>query len=172
MPMSLPQIVVIQGANLAALGTREPHLYGQQTLQEIHNGLQQQFHQQCALQFVCSNHEGVLLDNIHSTSNKAQGFVINPGAYTHTSYALADALADTGLPCIEVHLTNVARREAFRRHSCIAPVCLGTICGLGTLGYALAIQALLHHLQQCANPPTEKQFGTSLGQEQNAGTAI
>ncbi|MEM7402819.1 MAG: type II 3-dehydroquinate dehydratase [Myxococcota bacterium] len=164
--MLQPKIVVIQGANLAALGTRQPHLYGKQTLQQIHSDLQQRFGQQCNLEFVCSNHEGVLLDAIHKYGSSAQGFVINAGAYTHTSYALADALAAVQLPCIEVHLTNVARREPFRQHSCIAPVCLGSICGLGAMGYTWAVEAMLQHLQCCSTAQSSNR------ESNRAGSAI
>ncbi|MEM7494769.1 MAG: type II 3-dehydroquinate dehydratase [Myxococcota bacterium] len=144
----LPTIAVIQGANLNLLGTREPALYGRQTLQSLHDALQQRFAAQCLFHFVHSNHEGALIDAVHTCRDKAIGIVINPGAYTHTSYALADAIVGVGLPCVEVHVTNVYQRESFRHKSCIAPACVGSIIGLGTYGYTLAAQALLHQLDQ------------------------
>lgn len=149
---SLPTIAVIQGANLNLLGTREPARYGTQTLRALHKALQEQFATRCLFHFVQSNYEGALIDTVHDCRDKAVGIVINPGAYTHTSYALADAIVAVGLPCIEVHVTNVHQRESFRHKSCIAPACVGGIIGLGTYGYTLAVQALLHKLTPLPDP--------------------
>lgn len=136
-------ILVLNGPNLNMLGKREPAVYGAKTLAEIEAdtkvaaqalGLDIDFRQ--------SNHEGQLVDWIHEALGRFGGIVINPGAYTHTSIALHDALRAVGLPTIEVHLSNVFAREEFRHHSYVSPVAAGVICGFGPLGYALALQAL------------------------------
>ncbi|MEI6790353.1 MAG: type II 3-dehydroquinate dehydratase [Myxococcaceae bacterium] len=141
----MAKISIIQGPNLNLLGMREPELYGRATLQEIHDGLQKAFGQDHQLEFFQSNHEGAIIDAIHKVMNQ-DGLVINPGAYTHTSYAIRDAIATIQKPAIEIHLTAIYAREAFRQESLIAPVCIGQLSGFGAYGYTLAMQALLQHL--------------------------
>ena len=141
--------LVLHGPNLNLLGTREPDIYGSETLAEIDDRLQR-FGLDIGLHIETfqSNHEGVLIDRIQQA--KSAGFsalVINPGGFTHTSVALRDAIVGVGLPTIEVHLSNIHAREKFRQHSYIAPVAIGQICGLGTIGYELAIRGLLARMK-------------------------
>lgn len=137
-------ILVLHGPNLNLLGQREPHLYGRLTLAEINHKLEA-LGETLGVQVVCrqSNHEGQLIDWLQEASTTAAGVVFNPGAYTHTSVALRDAVAAIGIPVIEVHLSNVQAREEFRRTSVIAPLCVGSIAGLGWRSYALALRALV-----------------------------
>jgi len=142
--MSRNQFLVLHGPNLNLLGTRQPEVYGSNTLADIDarlNTWADEHH--VTLRIVQSNHEGMLLDTIHESRDWAQGMVINAGAYTHSSYALRDAISSVGLPTIEVHLSNIHAREPFRHGSLLAPVCRGQICGLGWIGYQLALEALL-----------------------------
>jgi 3-dehydroquinate dehydratase-2 len=137
------KILVIHGPNLNLLGTREPEVYGSVTLEEINRRLQAYAADKgIELRALQSNHEGTIIDAIHQAVSWADGLVINPGAYTHYSYAIRDAIAAVGLPTVEVHLSNVQAREDFRRLSVIAPVCLGQIAGFGWHSYVLGLEAL------------------------------
>jgi len=129
------------------LGQREPEIYGQWTLAEINERLVEQAHQSnTELRIMQSNSEGTLIDTVQDARTWGHGILINPGALTHYSYALRDAIAAAGLPTVEVHLSNVHAREEFRRHSVIAPVCVGQISGFGWRSYRLGLMALLEHL--------------------------
>jgi len=136
-------ILVLHGPSLNLLGTREPEIYGHQTLDDI-NAAIKAHGQTLGLSVDCrqSNHEGQLIDWVHSARGTAQGLIINAGAYTHTSIALADAVTAVSLPLVEVHLSNIFAREAFRHHSWLSPVAIGLICGFGAQGYLLALDAL------------------------------
>ncbi len=142
-------IAVINGPNLNLLGRREPSIYGSTTLEEIHKMLQKRAERlQIELYFMQSNAENALIDFIHGAGDIADGLIVNLGGYTHTSVVLRDAIAAVGLPTIEVHLSNIAAREDFRRRSLTAEVCWGTICGLGAVGYELALEALARRLDE------------------------
>lgn len=147
------RVLVLHGPNLNLLGLREPNVYGRVTLEEINQRLGELAAQrQAALRIAQSNHEGALIDAIHDAREWAHGILINPGAYTHTSVALRDAISAVALPCVEVHLSNVHRREPFRHHSFITPVALGLIAGFGWRSYTLGLMALLDALdEQCAS---------------------
>ncbi len=142
-----PSILVLHGPNLNLLGLREPSIYGATTLQDINDRLQQQA-TELGVIVVCaqSNHEGVLVDAIHAARNQHQGIVVNAGAYTHTSIALRDAIAGVSIPTVEVHLSNVYRREEFRHHSYLADVVVGQICGFGSDSYYLGLRAIVNYL--------------------------
>jgi len=135
-------ILVIHGPNLNLLGTREPEVYGTQTLADVDAMLQNEAKSlKATLKSFQSNSEGALIDAIHGARGWADVIVINPGAYTHTSIALRDAISGVGIRAIETHLSNVHAREDFRRHSHISPVVVGQICGFGVESYRLALQA-------------------------------
>ena len=137
-------ILIMNGPNLNLLGVREPGIYGALSLEEINRRAGREAEALGArAEFFQSNGEGALVDALHGAMGRVDGVVLNAGAYTHTSVALADAISATGLRVIEVHLSNVHRREEFRRHSFLSPVCAGVICGLGWKSYVLALRALL-----------------------------
>lgn len=139
------RILILNGPNLNLLGTREPAIYGGRTLAEIESELSEvaRLHQ-ADLAFFQSNHEGALVDRIHAARTDGTTFlIINAGAFTHTSVALRDALAAVALPFIEVHLSNVHRRETFRHHSYLADLAVGTVVGLGAAGYRYALEFAL-----------------------------
>nr|WP_106779837.1 type II 3-dehydroquinate dehydratase [Lysinibacillus timonensis] len=142
------KFLVLNGPNLNRLGKREPEIYGKETLEDIQKrllSLSNEF--QALLDFRQSNHEGELIDWIHEAEDTGvKGIVFNPGAYTHTSVALRDAIASVQVPVIEVHISNIHKREPFRHNSLLAAECVGQICGLGTFGYDLALRKFLENL--------------------------
>ena len=146
--LRLLSVLVLHGPNLNLLGQREPGIYGSVTLDEINSLLQEEGRKlQAKVSTMQSNHEGVLVDAIHGAIQEHQGILINAGAYTHTSVAIRDAIAAVKIPTVEVHLSNIYQREAFRHHSYIAAVAIGQISGFGADSYRLGLQALVHHLR-------------------------
>ncbi len=147
--MSEPQrILVIHGPNLNLLGSREPDIYGNTSLEEINGDLSSAAKEWGAeVEFFQSNYEGALVDRIQESQSWADGILINPGGLTHTSVILRDALAATELPIVEVHLSNIFAREEFRRNSFVSPIALGVVSGFGPMGYGLGLNALLEHLE-------------------------
>ena len=141
------KILLIHGPNLNMLGIREPGVYGHLTLDEINRRLQDHASaQDIELRITQSNHEGAIIDMIQDSVGWANGILINPGAYTHYSYAIRDAIAAVKLPTVEVHLSNINARETFRHTSVITPVCLGQVAGFGWHSYLVGLQALSLHL--------------------------
>ncbi|HNR89194.1 MAG TPA: type II 3-dehydroquinate dehydratase [Spirochaetota bacterium] len=139
-------ILVINGPNLNLLGKREPNTYGTKSLDEILEAMRAAADRHgVLLDFFQSNSEGAIIDFLHERTG-ADGIIINPAAYTHTSIAIRDAIAALGAPAVEVHLSNVHAREEFRRHSLIAPVCIGQIAGFGPHSYILALDAIVAHI--------------------------
>ena len=140
-------IQVIHGPNLNLLGQREKEIYGALSLTEIDDRLRAAaFEKDAALRLLQSNSEGGIIDAIHKAAGWATGLVINPGAYTHYSYAIRDAIAAAQIPAVEVHLSNIHAREDFRRKSVIAPMCIGQICGFGWRSYVFGLSAIVAHL--------------------------
>lgn len=142
------RVLIVHGPNLNLLGEREPEVYGTLTLAQLEARLRRFARERgVRLRTFQSNHEGELIDFLQAQRRWAQGIVINPGALTHTSYALRDCLSAIGLPAVEVHLSNLLRREPFRRRSVIRPVCLAQVHGLGWRSYLVGLERLLDHLE-------------------------
>nr|WP_321410825.1 type II 3-dehydroquinate dehydratase [uncultured Carboxylicivirga sp.] len=135
-------ILIINGPNLNLLGKREPGIYGSDTFEDYFKILLEQFNG-VDLEYFQSNHEGEIVDKLHEKGFEIDGFVLNAGAYTHTSLAIADAISAIKSPVIEVHISNVFKREAIRHHSFISPVCMGSISGFGLDSYRLGVEAFL-----------------------------
>jgi 3-dehydroquinate dehydratase II len=143
------RVLVVHGPNLNLLGTRQPEIYGTVGLAAINTALEKAARDRSTeIRVFQSNAEGAIIDALHDGRGWAEGIIINPGAYTHYSYAIADALASVNLPAVEVHLSNIYAREEWRRRSVMAPVVIGTICGLGWRGYVLALEALVELLDE------------------------
>ncbi|MED4751219.1 type II 3-dehydroquinate dehydratase [Brevibacillus choshinensis] len=145
----MASVLLLNGPNLNLLGTREPGVYGSETLEDLVTNLNKVMEELGgSLEHLQSNHEGVLIDAIHRAKGVHDGILINPGAFTHYSYALRDAFASIALPTIEVHISNIHAREEFRHHSVIAPVVIGQVVGLGMDGYEWALRALLRKIEK------------------------
>ena len=141
------RIAVLNGPNLNLLGSREPEIYGHATLEDVERRLLVVGKElRVELEFAQHNSEGDLIDRVHAMRGRVDGALVNAGAYSHTSLALRDALAGISLPFVEVHITNVYAREPERRHSMLAHAAVGVVCGLGVLGYELALRGLVSHL--------------------------
>lgn len=147
------QILLLNGPNLNMLGKREPEVYGQTTLLDIEKQLGLiAAAREVSLTSFQSNAEHALIEKIHNSAPNTNGIIINPAAFTHTSVALRDALLSVDTPFIEVHLSNIHKRESFRHHSYLADIAIGTIVGLGAAGYEYALDAIIKHLQQHPTP--------------------
>lgn len=143
----MPGFLILNGPNLNLLGTRQPEVYGRTTLADVEAMCRAHGEEiGVEVEFAQSNHEGALVDAIHGTRGRLDGLILNAGAYTHTSIALMDAISSAEIPAIELHLSNVHAREAFRHTSYIARVSVGVICGFGARGYTLAMDAMKSHL--------------------------
>ncbi|HKJ83806.1 MAG TPA: type II 3-dehydroquinate dehydratase [Mariprofundaceae bacterium] len=155
--MSALRILVMHGPNLNLLGQREPEYYGQQTLTAINNELIELGNQlDCEISTFQSNHEGELVERIHQAANHADGIIINPAAYTHTSVALRDALAGCRIPFVELHLSNIHSREEFRHRSMLADIAVGVIAGFGAASYGLALRGMNEYLRHQQTEQTSR----------------
>lgn len=139
----MKRILIINGPNLNLLGKREPGVYGNQSFEDYFQVLKNKY-PEATLEYFQSNHEGALIDKIHETGFSYNGIVINAGAYTHTSVAIADAIRAVTTPVVEVHISNIHKREAFRHHSFLSEACKGCIVGFGLDSYRLAIESILN----------------------------
>ena len=138
------KLYVINGANLNLLGTREPAIYGGKTLDDINAEIVKKCSSlNCEVVFFQSNCEGAIIDKLHEAGEKADGVIINPGAYTHYNYAIRDAISSIAVPVVEVHISNIHAREDFRHKSVISEVCKGVLCGFGSEGYLMAAEFLI-----------------------------
>lgn len=144
------ELLLLNGPNLNRLGKREPDVYGHETLEDIEGRIRKLcFGHNVGLSCFQSNHEGALIDRIHQAADEGiYGIIFNPGAYTHTSIAIRDAIASVNMPVVEVHISNIHNRESFRHHSMLAAVCVGQISGLGVYGYELGALALLDKMER------------------------
>ena len=146
------RILVLNGPNLNLLGTREPEVYGRETLDDILSALDPVAKElDCELRHLQSNGEGALVDALHDARGWADGVLFNAGAYTHTSVALRDAISGIDLPVVETHLSNVHAREEFRHRSLLAPVCVGVVAGFGSDSYRIALEGLVGHLRRAGS---------------------
>jgi len=141
------EILIINGPNLNLLGTRKPEVYGLQTLDEINKYVSDYF-KKTKIEFYQSNHEGDIIDKIQKANDSFEGVVINAGAFSHYSYAIRDAIEASKILVVEVHISNISKREDFRQQSVIAPVCWGSISGFGKYGYIIAVRSLVHRLSK------------------------
>lgn len=142
----MKKILVINGPNLNLLGKREPHIYGTTTIEDLKRQMEKLAKEKdLELTFYQSNHEGKIIDQIHEARGRVDGIIINPGAFTHYSYAIADAISAVLIPTVEVHISNIYKREAFRQHSVIAGVAVGQISGFGIFGYLAAVAYFADH---------------------------
>lgn len=143
----MPSVLILNGPNLNLLGTRQPEVYGATTLADVEKMCRDAGERLgISIAFEQSNHEGTLIDQIHSAGTSHSAIILNAGAFTHTSVAIMDAISSVDVPVVEVHLSNIHAREEFRHKSYVAPVAIGQICGFGAKGYVLALEALAERL--------------------------
>ena len=160
----MKKILLMNGPNLNMLGIREPGVYGNDTLEDLEAGFSEYARAQgCEVECFQSNHEGDLVDKIHAAHGACDGIVYNPGAHTHYSYALRDALGSVSVPCVEVHISDVSTREAFRHISVIAPACVAQVKGRGFKGYCDAIDILLEGPRERLGEGFEERYPTGEG---------
>ena len=144
----MSRIAIIHGPNLNMLGTREPEIYGTLTLEELNRRIEKLAGENHEVQAFQSNSEGAIIGKLHELRFWADGVMLNAGAYSHTSYAIRDAIAAVDVPVVEVHLSNIHARESFRSRSVLSEVCMGQICGFGWYSYVLALNAITNHLDE------------------------
>ena len=160
------KVLVIQGPNLNMLGVREQQIYGPMKLEQIHAQMKEFAGQNnIEIEFFQSNLEGEIVDKIQECYGEAQGIIINPAAYTHTSIAIRDAISAVGIPTIEVHISNIHRREEFRKENMVAPVCASSIVGFGPFGYHLAMVGMTQIMQEVAAAQAAQQQAQQQTQE-------
>ena len=139
----MKNILIINGPNLNLLGKREPSVYGNDSFEQFLETLKSEFFDQVSIDYFQSNSEGEIINQLHETGFSADGIILNAGGYTHTSVAIADAVAAISAPVVEVHISNVYKREEFRHYSFLSPVCMGVVAGFGLKSYKLALQSLI-----------------------------